>query len=161
MCRVLQFIGNTNPSCTATGGNNSDKAGQCHGCRWPGSLRHQVTGIHGIDNIGYKRPYLIRERISTTCFLAVLRNDKRWKYIFDFPKMNSARQEFIFQLSLPHASGPKFIITVSANAITLKHTATGHQLHWNGNVIILTKFSAMEAPTVVKMTAFPYQCTTW
>ena len=49
-----------------------EELGQYHGCWWPGSSRCL--------------PWV---KISTTCTISVSRNDKKCKYIFIFPKMNS------------------------------------------------------------------------
>ena len=45
-----------------------------------GSLRRQVIRSHGIDKVGQMCSCHPLERISITCAISVLRNDRKWKY---------------------------------------------------------------------------------
>ena len=69
-----------------------EQLGQYHGCSCLGFLGHQVISNHGTE---YTR------KISITCGISVLINDRLCKYIFMFCKINSVAQGLSTEMLRP------------------------------------------------------------
>ena len=70
----------------------SSELDEYNGCWWPGSWCRQVISSHDIGYVVNKNPCLLWWRVSTTCTISMLRNNRQCKYVFMFPQTNSARQ---------------------------------------------------------------------
>ena len=82
-----------------------------HHDRIPNPNLHQTTtsnwfwnrNIRVTDYVGWTNPRLLQRRISATCAMYLLRNERKCKYIFMFLKINSAWKclNYIHSLLLP------------------------------------------------------------
>ena len=62
----------------------------CLGCWCPGSFHRWVISSQTIDNAIWQSPCLSWEKFSTTCVISVLKNDRKCKYDFMSPIIDSA-----------------------------------------------------------------------
>ena len=61
------------------------RLGNHHYCCCLGCSHHRDITSHAIDDAGQTGPWLPQGRISTTCAISMVTNDRKCKYIFIFP----------------------------------------------------------------------------
>ena len=65
---------------------------QYYSCWCPGSLCRQAINNHDIDYVGWAGPCLSRYRISSTCLIAILSNDRKSNFIYISLKIRNQKK---------------------------------------------------------------------